>query len=64
MDPTIGRIAVNIGMLLVVLSAISLVLVDTSSFEFLLAVVSLVISVGFLVAVSYDIRREAKMATG
>jgi len=63
MDPTLGRMAVHAGMLLVVFSLISLILVDRNSFEFLLALAAFIISAGFLVAVSLEIRREVRMST-
>jgi len=63
MDPSVGGLALNLAMLLVVLSLVALFFADPSSFEFTLALISLLISGGFLTWVSYDIRREAKMAT-
>lgn len=63
LDPTVGRMALNVAMLLIVLSLISLLFVGRNSFEFMLAVAAFLVSGGFLALVSFDIRREAKMAT-
>ena len=63
MDPSVGGLALNLAMLFVVLSLIAALLADRSSFEFTLAIISFLISGGFLAWVSYDIRKEAKMAT-
>jgi len=63
MDPSVGGLALNLAMLLVVLSLVALFFADPSSFEFTLALISLLISGGFLAWVSYDIRKEANMAT-
>ena len=63
MDPSIGGLALNLAMLLVVLSLIAVLFADRSSFEFTLALISFLISGGFLAWVAHDIRKEAKMAT-
>lgn len=61
MDPSIGRVAFNIAILLVVLSLIPLPFLDRDSAEFVVDVLALVISVTFLVIVTWDVRRQVKM---
>jgi len=63
MDPGIGRLALNLGMVLLVLALMSLPFVDRNSPEFLLAIFGIVVSGGFIVLVSYEIRKEARLAT-
>jgi hypothetical protein len=63
MDPSVAGLALNLAMLFVLLSLVAAILADHSSFEFTLAVASFLISGAFLAWVSYDIRKEAKMAT-
>lgn len=63
MDPSVGGLALNLAMLLVVLSLIAVLFADRGSFEFTLAFISFLISSSFLVWVSYDIRKQAKMAS-
>jgi len=62
MDPSVGGLALNLAMLLVVLSLFAVLLADRSSYGFTLALISFLISGSFLAWVSYDIRKEAKMA--
>jgi len=61
MDPSIGRVAFNIAVLLIVLSLIPLPFLDRDSAEFVVDVLALVISVTFLVIVTWDVRRQVKM---
>jgi len=63
MDPGIGRLALNLGMMLLVLALMSLLFVDRNSPEFLLTIFGMVVSGGFIILVSYEIRKEAKLAT-
>ncbi len=61
MDPSIGRVAFNIAVLLIVLSLIPLPFLDRDSAEFVVDVLALVISATFLVIVTWDVRRQVKM---
>lgn len=61
MDPSIGRVAFNIAVLLIVLALIPLPFLDRDSAEFVVDVLALVISVTFLVIVTWDVRRQVKM---
>ncbi len=63
MDPGIGRLALNLGMIVFVLALISLLFVDRNSPEFLMAIFGIVLSGGFIAIVSYEIRKEAILAT-
>ena len=61
MDPSIGRVAFNIAVLLIVLALIPLPFLDRDSAEFVVDVLALVISATFLVIVTWDVRRQVKM---
>jgi len=63
MDPTLGRLALNLGMVLLVLTLVALPFIDRSSPEFVLAILGLAISGTFVILVAYEIRREAKLGT-
>lgn len=63
MDPVIGHLALNLGMVILVLALISLPFVNRDSPEFLIAIFGIVLSGGFIAIVSYEIRREARLAT-
>lgn len=62
MDPSTGRVAFNIGVLLVFLALISLPFLDFNSAEFIVAVIALAISLAFLLFVSYEVRKQVKQA--
>ena len=62
MEPHIGRLAFNIGMLLLVLCVFSLLMVRRGSAEYYIDLLSLGIIIFFLSLVVWDVRREAKMA--
>ena len=62
MEPHIGRLAFNIGMLLLVLCIFSLLMVRRGSAEYYIDLISLGIIIFFLSLVVWDVRREAKMA--
>jgi hypothetical protein len=64
MAPVVGRIAFNIGVLLVVLSLIPLPFLPRDSAEFVVAVIALVISSIFLALVIWDVRRQARLPKG
>jgi len=62
MAPTVGRIAFNIGVLLVILSLIPLPFLPVGSAEFVVDVIALVLSVIFLSLIVWDVRRQARLA--
>ncbi|MEM2028398.1 MAG: hypothetical protein QXS05_03325 [Candidatus Bathyarchaeia archaeon] len=63
MDPSTGRVAFNIGVLLVFLALIPLPFLDFNSAEFIVDVIALTISLAFLLFVSYDIRKQIKQTS-
>lgn len=62
MDPSTGRVAFNIGVLLVFLALIPLPFLDFNSAEFIVDVIALAVSLAFLLYVSYDVRKQVKQA--
>ncbi|MEM1996511.1 MAG: hypothetical protein QXN40_01370 [Candidatus Bathyarchaeia archaeon] len=62
MDPSTGRVAFNIGVLLVFLALIPLPFLDFNSAEFIVDVIALTVSLAFLLYVSYDVRKQVKQA--
>lgn len=62
MDPSTGRVAFNIGVLLVFLALIPLPFLDFNSAEFIVDVIALTVSLAFLLYVSYDVRKQIKQA--
>jgi len=61
MSPTVGRIAFNIGVLLIVLSLIPLPFLPVGSAEFIVDVIALVLSSIFLALVVWSVRRQARL---
>ena len=62
MEPHMGRVAVNIGVLLVVLSILPLPFISMDSAEFVVDVIALAISLVFLAFVTWEVRRQVKLA--
>jgi len=60
MDPSIGRVAFNLGFLLVFLTLLPLPFLNTSSAEFIVNVLALLFSLAFLMYVAYDVRKQVK----
>ncbi len=60
MDPNIGRVAFNLGVVLVVLALIPLPFLDVNSAEFIIDILTIIISFAFLMCLSYEIRRQVK----
>jgi len=60
MDPSIGRVAFNLGLLLVFLTLLPLPFLDTGSAEFIVGVLALLFSLAFLIYVVYDVRKQVK----
>lgn len=64
MAPVVGRIAFNIGFLLVILSLIPLPFLPRNSPEFVVCVIALITSSIFLALVIWDVRRQARLPKG
>ena len=64
MAPHIGRIAFNIGVLLLILSLIPLPFLPRDSAEFVVDVIAIVLSSLFLAFVIWDVRRQARLPGG
>ena len=62
MEPHMGRVAFNIGVLLVVLSVLPLPFISMDSAEFVVDVIALAISLVFLAFVTWEVRRQVKLA--
>jgi len=62
LEPHMGRVAVNIGVLLVVLSILPLPFISMDSAEFVVDVIALAISLVFLAFVTWEVRRQVKLA--
>ena len=62
MAPVVGRIAFNIGVLLIVLSLIPLPFLPVGSAEFIVDVIALVCSSIFTGLVVWDVRRQARLS--
>lgn len=62
MEPHIGRVAFNIGVLLVVLSVLPLPFLSMDSAEFVVDVIALAISLVFLAFVTWEVRRQVEAA--
>ncbi len=61
MAPVVGRIAFNIGVLLVVLSLAVLPFLPRGSAEFVVDVIAFVLSSVFLALVVWDVRRQTRL---
>ena len=61
MNPNLGRLMFNFGILVLLLALIPLPFLDTRSPEFVVDVIGLVVSLLFLLAVYFDVRRQASM---
>lgn len=61
MAPAVGRIAFNIGVLLVILSLVVLPFLPRDSAEFVVDVIAFVLSCIFLALVVWDVRRQARL---
>ena len=62
MEPHIGRVAFNIGVLLIVLSVLPLPFLSMDSAEFVVDVIALTISLVFLAFVTWEVKRQVKLA--
>lgn len=62
MDPSIGRIAFNIGVLLIFLTLIPLPFLDPNSAEFIVDIIAFIVSIAFLLFISYEVRRQVKVS--
>jgi len=60
MDPSLGRIAFRLGIMVLSLSILPLFIIDWNSAEFVVDVIAILISVIFLVLVSWDVRRQVE----
>ena len=60
MDPDIGRLALNLAMVFLVLDLIVLPFTRVGSGEFYIALIGITILVVFIIVVSLEIRREIK----
>lgn len=60
MNPQLGRIAFNIAVLLVILTLIPLPFIKIGSAEFIVDSMALIFSLGFLLIVSWEVRRQVK----
>jgi len=63
LEPNTGRLAFNIGILLVFLSALPLPWLSRDSAEFVVDVIALAISLIFLGLVVWDVRRQVKLTS-
>jgi len=61
MSPIVGRVAFNLGVLLIVLSLIPLPFLPVGSAEFIVDVIALVLSSIFLALVVWSVRRQARL---
>jgi len=61
MAPVLGRIAFNLGVLLIVLSLIPLPFLPVGSAEFIVDVIALICSSIFTALVVWDVRRQARL---
>jgi L-asparagine transporter-like permease len=59
-NPEIGRIALNIGILVLLLSIFSLMIVKRDSAEFIVDVIVIIITITFIVLLVYDVKRQVK----
>lgn len=60
MDPSIGRVAFNLGVLFVFLALIPLPFLDINSAEFIVSILALIFLSAFLIFVVYDVRKQVK----
>ena len=60
MHPTVGRVAFNIAVLLVVMALMPLPWLRRDSAEFVVDVLALGLSLVFLLLVAWEVRREVK----
>jgi len=60
MDPHLGRTAFNMAVLLIILSLIPLPFLKRDSAEFIVDVIAFVVSLLFLLLISWDVRRQVK----
>jgi hypothetical protein len=61
MDPTLGRVAFNIGIFLVFLAVIPLPFLNVESAEFVVDIIALIVSLAFLIFVTFDVKRQVKI---
>ncbi len=64
MAPHIGRIAFNLGFLVLILALIPLPFLEPGSAEFVVDLVALGASAIFLGLVAWDVRRQARLSMG
>jgi hypothetical protein len=64
MEPHVGKIALNIAILLLVLALIPLPIVRKDSAEFIIDLIALGITFLFLGLIVWDIRRQVKKSLG
>jgi len=60
MDPSIGRMAFNLGLTFLILAIMPLFIIKTDSPEFVVDVIAIILLTAFLVIVSWDVRRQVK----
>ncbi|MEM4230213.1 MAG: hypothetical protein QXZ66_10720 [Thermoproteota archaeon] len=60
MEPSIGKIAFKLAVLLLIMALIPLPFLDVNSAEFVVNTLALIISIFFLIFVSWEIRRQLK----
>jgi len=63
MQPNLGRIMFNFGMIILFLALIPLPFLDQKSPEFIVDVIGLVVDVVVLVAVYFDVKRQSSLET-
>jgi|GEM_PF-1513205 hypothetical protein len=61
MNPNLGRLMFNFGILVLFLALIPLPFLDTKSPEFIVDVIGLIVSILFLLAVYFDVKRQASL---
>ena len=61
MAPIVGRIAFNVGILLITLSLVPLPFLPVGSAEFIVDVIALICSSIFTAFVVWDVRRQARL---
>ena len=60
MDPSIGRMAFNLGLTFLILAIMPLFIIKTDSPEFVVDVIAIVLLTAFLIIISWDVRRQVK----
>jgi len=63
MEPYLGRVAINIAVLLVILALIPLPFLRMGSAEFIVDILALIFTLSFLFLIAWDVKREAGRET-